>query len=133
MRRTLTAGTASMLEREYDIVIIGSGAGGGTVAKELAPLCADGKKIAVLEWGAKLKEEEYSGREVEMASQLFFDSGGTFTKDRTMTLAYGRAYGGSTVIYTGTSLTMPEDVVKLWDVPGLDHADLHPRAAQIPG
>ena len=117
-----------MLEREYDIVIIGSGAGGGTVAQELAPLCADGKKIAVLEWGAKLKEEEYSGREVEMASRLFFDSGGTFTKDRTMTLAYGRAYGGSTVIYTGTSLTMPEDVVKLWDVPGLNHADLHPRA-----
>ncbi len=117
-----------MRELEYDIVIIGSGAGGGTVAKELAPLCADGKRIAVLEWGAKLKEEEYTGREVEMASRLFFDSGGTFTKDRSMTLAYGRAYGGSTVIYTGTSLTMPEDVVKLWNVPGLDHGDLHPRA-----
>ena len=127
MWRISKAGAPSMHEREYDIVIIGSGAGGGTVAKELAPLCADGKKIAVLEWGAKLKEEEYTGREVEMASRLFFDSGGTFTKDRTMPLAYGRAYGGSTVIYTGTSLTMPEDVVKLWNVPGLDHADLHPR------
>ena len=53
-----TAGLASMHEREYDIVIVGSGAGGGTVAKELAPMCADGGRIAVLEWGAKLKEEE---------------------------------------------------------------------------
>ena len=116
-----------MRELSYDVVIIGSGAGGGTIAKELAPLAANGKKIAVLEWGAKLKDEEYTGREVEMASRLFFDNGGTFTKDRAMTLAYGRAYGGSTVIYTGTSLVMPERVVKRWNVPGLDFADLEPR------
>jgi choline dehydrogenase-like flavoprotein len=113
---------------EYDVVIIGSGAGGGVVAKELAPLCTDGKRIAVLEWGAKLKDEEFTGREVDMASKLFFDSGGTFTEDRAMTLAYGRAYGGSTVIYTGTSLTMPEDVVEQWRVPGLEFTDLHRRS-----
>ena len=45
-----------------------------------------------------------------------------------MTLAYGRAYGGSTVIYTGTSLHMPEDVVTQWNVPGLDFADVHRRS-----
>ena len=117
-----------MHEREYDIVIVGSGAGGGTVAKELAPMCVDGVRIAVLEWGAKLKEEEYTGREVEMSRRLYIDSGGTLTKDRSMTLAYGRAYGGSTVVYTGTSLTMPEEVVKRWDVPGLEWEDLHRRS-----
>ena len=117
-----------MREREYDIVIIGSGAGGGAAAKELSPLCAGGVRIAVLEWGARLREDEYTGREVEMASRLYFDSGGTFTKDRAMTLAYGRAYGGSTVIYTGTSLTMPEEVVEQWAVPGLDFADVHARS-----
>lgn len=117
-----------MRETDYDIVIIGSGAAGGVVAKELAPLCGDGKRIAVLEWGAKLKTDEYTGRENDMASKLFFDSGGTFTRDRSMTLAYGRAYGGSTVIYTGTSLTMPEEVVEDWEVPGLEFADLHRRS-----
>jgi choline dehydrogenase len=117
-----------MLEKDYDIVIVGSGAGGGVVAKELAPLCGDGKRIAVLEWGAKLNSDEYTGRENDMASKLFFDSGGTFTRDRSMTLAYGRAYGGSTVIYTGTSLTMPEEVVEEWNVPGLDFTDLHRRS-----
>jgi len=128
MRPISTVGQDSMREMEYDIVIIGSGAGGGVAAKELAPLCADGKRIVVLEWGAKLKDEEFTGREVDMASKLFFDSGGTFTKDRAMTLAYGRAYGGSTVIYTGTSLTMPEDVVERWSVPGLEFNDLHQRS-----
>jgi choline dehydrogenase-like flavoprotein len=121
-------GPGSMREMKYDIVVIGSGAGGGVVAQELAPLCADGKRIAVLEWGARLKDEEFTGREIDMASKLFFDSGGTFTKDRAMTLAYGRAYGGSTVIYTGTSLTMPVDVVTQWGVPGLGFNDLHRRS-----
>jgi choline dehydrogenase-like flavoprotein len=115
-------------ERDYDIVIVGSGAGGGTAAKELAPLCAGGVRIAVLEWGAKLRESEYTGREVDMAGKLYFDSGGTFTKDRAMTLAYGRAYGGSTVVYTGTSLTMPDEVVRQWGVPGIEYPDLHARS-----
>jgi choline dehydrogenase-like flavoprotein len=122
-----------MREKSYDIVIIGSGAGGGTVAKELAPLCADGKKIAVLEWGARLRDEEFTGREIDMVSKLFFDSGGTFTRDRSITLAYGRAYGGSTVIYTGTSLIMPEEAVARWDVPGVEFQDLHRRSVKYFG
>ncbi len=92
-----------MREKSYDVVIVGSGAGGGAVAKELAPLAAAGKKIAVLEWGPKLEESEYTGREMEMAKKLYVDSGGFITAERTMTLAFGRAYGGSTVVYTGTS------------------------------
>ncbi|MCP4900805.1 MAG: hypothetical protein GY906_27890 [bacterium] len=117
-----------MHELEYDIVIVGSGAGGGAVAKELAPLCSEGVRVAVLEWGSKLRQDEYTGREVEMAGKLYFDSGGVLTKDRTMTLAYGRAYGGSTVVYTGTSLSMPAEVVDRWGVPGLDHGDLQERS-----
>jgi choline dehydrogenase-like flavoprotein len=128
MRQDSTEGRVFMREREYDIVIIGSGAGGGAAAKELAPLCNEGARIAVLEWGAKLREDEYTGREVDMSGKLYFDSGGTFTKDRVMTLAYGRAYGGSTVVYTGTSLTMPEEVVGRWNVPGLEYEDLHRRS-----
>ncbi len=117
-----------MHEHDVDVVIVGSGAGGGTVAKELAPLCRDGRRVVVLEWGAKLREEEYTGREVEMAGKLYFDSGGMLTRDRAMTLAMGRAYGGSTVVYTGTSLVIPLDVVRRWDVPGLDGDDLQRRS-----
>jgi len=41
-----------MKRHGHDIAIIGSGAGGGTVAQELPSLCRDGVRIAVLEKGA---------------------------------------------------------------------------------
>jgi choline dehydrogenase-like flavoprotein len=112
----------------YDIVIIGSGAGGGTVAQELSSLCRDGVRIAVLEKGPKLRHEEFTGREVEMATALYEDGGGFLTAEQTMTLAFGSAYGGSTVVYTGTSLLPPERVLRRWNVPGLTFADVEQRA-----
>jgi choline dehydrogenase-like flavoprotein len=122
-----------MREKSYDIVILGSGAGGGAVAKELAPLAAAGKKIAVLEWGPKLEESEYTGREMEMAKKLYVDSGGFITAERTMTLAFGRAYGGSTVVYTGTSLIIPRATVEKWKVPGLEWEDVARRSRAYMG
>jgi len=117
-----------MKQRSYDIVIIGSGAGGGTVAQELSSLCRDGVRIAVLEKGPKLRDEEFTGREVEMAKALYEDGGGFLTAEQTMTLAFGSAYGGSTVVYTGTSLLPPERVLQRWSVPGLTFADVEQRA-----
>ena len=118
----------SHARRSYDIVIIGSGAGGGTVAQELSPLCRDGVRIAVLEKGPKLRDEEFTGREVEMATVLYEDGGGFLTAEKTMTLAFGSAYGGSTVVYTGTSLLPPERILRRWNVPGLTFADVEQRA-----
>ncbi len=120
-----------MREREYDVVIVGSGAGGGTVAQELAPMVAAGVRILVLEQGPRLADGEFTGREIEMADALYEDGGGFLTADGTMTLAFGRAYGGSTVVYTGTSLVAPERVIRAWGVPGLDHADVARRSAKF--
>lgn len=117
-----------MRELHVDIVIIGSGAGGGTVAKEVGALCRDGRRVLVLESGPKLREHEFTGREVEMASRLYTDSGGFLTEDRAMTMAFGHAYGGSTVVYTGTSLTITEATLQAWDVPGVTHADVLARS-----
>ncbi|MBV8526581.1 MAG: GMC family oxidoreductase, partial [Acetobacteraceae bacterium] len=63
------------MPERFDILIIGSGAGGGTVAAELAPLCQEGARIGVLEWGPRFRDGEFTGRELEMADKLFFDSG----------------------------------------------------------
>lgn len=117
-----------MRDEQFDIVIVGSGAGGGTVAKELSPLCRDGVRIAVLECGPRLKDEEYTGHELEMAGRLYFESGGVLTRDRSVTLAFGRAYGGSTVVYTGTSLALTRDTFDRWNVAGLDYDDLQGRS-----
>jgi long-chain-alcohol oxidase len=115
----------------YDIVIVGSGAGGGTVAQELSPLCRQGLRIAVLEKGPRLRDDEFTGRELEMAGALYEDGGGFLTADGAMTIAFGCAYGGSTVVYTGTSMLPPKRVIDKWNVPGLMHADLDCRACKF--
>jgi len=123
-------GQAVSASRSYDIVIIGSGAGGGTVAQELAPLVRDGVRILLLEKGPRFADHEFTGRELEMADALYQDGGAFLTRDGTMTLAFASAYGGSTVVYTGTSLTAPQRVIRAWGVPGLEHADLTRRSAK---
>ncbi|HET9265648.1 MAG TPA: GMC family oxidoreductase N-terminal domain-containing protein [Vicinamibacterales bacterium] len=117
-----------MRDKHYDIVIVGSGAGGGAVAKELSSLSRENVRIAVLECGPRLREDEYTGRELEMAERLYFESGGVLTKDGSLTLAFGRAYGGSTVVYTGTSLALSRDTFARWNVAGLDYDDLQARS-----
>lgn len=120
-----------MTEREYDIVIIGSGAGGGTIAHELSPLCGEGVRIAVLEKGPKLRDDEFTGKELEMADALYEEGGGFLTAEGTMTLALGCAYGGSTVVYTGTSLLPSERVIQRWNVPGLTLDEIRRRAQKF--
>ena len=115
------------MDAEFDILIIGSGAGGGTVAAALAPLCTEGARIAVLEWGPHFNDDEFTGRELEMAEKLFFDSGAIGNRDQTLNVACARGYGGSTLAYTGTSIEIPQRSLDHWAVPGLTLADLAPR------
>jgi len=116
-----------VIEQRADVVVVGSGAGGGTVAQRLAPLARAGRRVLVLEQGPRLLTRDFTGDETDMAPALYADAGGFLTSQGTMTLAFGQAYGGSTVVYTGTSLPAPERVIRAWDVPGLDHADLVAR------
>jgi choline dehydrogenase-like flavoprotein len=117
--------------RAYDVVIVGSGAGGGTAAQTLAPLVAAGKRVLVLEPGPRFQDADFTGQELEMAEHVYVDGGGFLTADGTMTLAFGQGYGGSTVVYTGTSLTAPERVIRDWAVPGLDFADVEGRSRRF--
>jgi len=117
-----------MKTERCDVAIVGSGAGGGTVAAAVAPLVAQGKRVLVFEQGPRFLDADFTGRELEMASALYADEGGFLTADGTMTLAFARGYGGSTIVYTGTSLVAPERVIRDWNVPGLDHADVADRS-----
>ena len=106
-----------MAELGYDVVVVGSGAGGGTVAQRLIPMVEAGYRILVLEKGARLRDGEFTGSELEMAPVLYEAGGGFLTADGAMTLAFGSAYGGSTVVYTGTSLEVPERVIRVDPIP----------------
>ena len=119
-----------MISKEYDVVIIGSGAGGGTVAAELAQMVKAGFKVLLLEQGPRIEAREMTGNELDMASALYADRGGFLTADGTMTLAFARAYGGSTVVYTGTSLVAPDRVIRSWGISGLTAADVARRCTK---
>ncbi|MFN8570537.1 MAG: GMC family oxidoreductase [Gemmatimonadaceae bacterium] len=120
-----------MNQRSYDVIVIGSGAGGGTVAQELGSLARAGKRVLVLEQGPRLEDHEFTGRELDMSSVLYEDGGGFLTADGAMTLAFGRLYGGSTVVYTGTSLIAPDRVIRSWCVPGLEWSDVEQRSRKF--
>ena len=117
-----------MSARRYDVAIVGSGAGGGTVAQALSPLVAEGLSVVLFEQGPRLRDDEFTGSELDMSAALYEDSGGFLTAQGTMTLAFGRSYGGSTVVYTGTSLLPPERVIAKWNVPDLTYADIERRS-----
>ena len=112
------------------VAIVGSGAGGGTVAQALAPLVGQGKRVLVLERGPRFHDADFTGNEREMAGALYAEAGGFLTADGTMTLAFARGYGGSTIVYTGTSLRAPGRVIRRWSVPGLDSEDLDRRCGK---
>ncbi len=122
-----------MTEHRFDVVVIGSGAGGGTVAQGLVPLVQAGGRVLVVEKGPRFEDHEFTCDELDMAPALYEDGGGFLTADGTLSLAMGTAYGGSTVVYTGTSLTAPERVIRAWNIEGLEHADLLTRSERFKG
>ncbi|MBK8725805.1 MAG: GMC family oxidoreductase [Holophagaceae bacterium] len=114
-----------------DVLVLGSGAGGGTVAQTLAPLVASGKRVLLVEKGGRVDHGRLSGREVECAALFYAGGGARPSADHTVSMAYAEGLGGSTQVYTGTSLPPPERIISGWRVPGLAHADLAARARRF--
>jgi len=101
-----------------DVVVIGSGAGGGVVAGELA---ARGKDVVVLEKGDYLNEADFTQREGEMLSRLYMDQGLAGTDDLGLVILAGSCLGGGTVVNYTTSFHTPERVREEWAALGLPH------------
>ena len=110
---TRTTKMQNSLKNKYDIIIIGSGVGGGTMAKELIPLLAKGYSVLMLEQGPYWKKENFSQKELEM-SQLYYNRGAIFSKDMNIAVAAGSCVGGSSTVYTGVSFRPPKEVLNNW-------------------
>jgi choline dehydrogenase-like flavoprotein len=95
-----------------DAVIVGSGAGGGMMAAELA---AAGKDVLVIEKGGYYNEADFSGIEAEMTPQLFLRRGALSTADLGMVVLAGSTLGGGTIVNWSTSLRTPPDVLEEWE------------------
>jgi choline dehydrogenase-like flavoprotein len=81
------------LKIRTEICVIGSGAGGATVA---ATLSQRGKEVLLLEAGSYLTPKDFNQREDEMFAQLFWEKGGQGTSDHSIQILQGKGVGGST-------------------------------------
>jgi len=80
---------------ETDIVVIGSGAGGGTIAGVAS---SAGKDVVVLEIGGASSERDYQQLEVVAGAALMYKGGIALTADSNVGLLAGATLGGGTTI-----------------------------------
>ncbi len=97
---------------EADVIVIGSGAGGGVVAAELAMA---GKSVIVLEKGGYNHEGNFTLQEAQAMPELFLNRGALATKDLGVIMMAGSTLGGGTVVNWMTCFRTPEDVLAEWD------------------
>jgi choline dehydrogenase-like flavoprotein len=97
---------------EADVVVIGSGAGGGVVAGELARA---GKRVIVLEKGGYNYEGNFTWQEAQAMPELFLKRGALSTKDLGVIMLAGSTLGGGTVVNWMTSFRTPDHVLTEWD------------------
>lgn len=96
---------------DCDACVVGSGAGGGVVAAELA---AAGMSVVVLEAGPGDQADDFAQRELEGTQRLYHGAGLTATRDAAISILAGRCLGGGTAINWQTSLRTPEYVRDEW-------------------
>ncbi|MGH3442275.1 MAG: GMC family oxidoreductase N-terminal domain-containing protein [Nitriliruptorales bacterium] len=103
---------------DADVVVVGSGAGGGVAAAVLAKAGLD---VVVLDKGPYRNEADFSHLESEAYADLYLD--GTFgaTADLGIGMLAGSCLGGGTVVNYTTSFPTPPSIREQWDrVAGFD-------------
>lgn len=100
------------LELDCDAVVIGSGAGGAVVAKELAE---QGHAVILLEEGHYFERKDFDGRAVAAHRKMYRDGGLTFSVGNVwIPIPMGRTVGGSTTVNSGTCYRVPGRVLRRW-------------------
>ncbi|MEK6806612.1 MAG: GMC family oxidoreductase [Pseudomonadota bacterium] len=116
------------LTLEADVVIVGTGAGGGTAAEILSQA---GLKVLMLEEGPLKTAADFKDMDEARAyADLYQEAAGRATSDGAIGILQGRAVGGTTTVNWTSSFRTPAGTLKHWaqahGVQGLSEADLAP-------
>jgi choline dehydrogenase-like flavoprotein len=110
-RTTAEGGAPSTVTLEADVVIVGSGAGGGVVACELAEA---GRSVIVLEAGPFVAEPGMPTGELAAFDRLYLDHGTTSAVDTAVAILAGSCVGGGTVVNWTTCIAPPTGLREEW-------------------
>jgi choline dehydrogenase-like flavoprotein len=98
---------------EVDVVVIGTGAGGAVMARELAEA---GVAVAMLEEGDYVDRSQFTGRALDMQKKLYRAGGATFSIGNVpIPIPLGATVGGSTTVNSGTCYRVPDRVLAEWE------------------
>ncbi|HEY0063327.1 MAG TPA: GMC family oxidoreductase [Telluria sp.] len=96
---------------DADVVIIGSGAGGGVSAEILS---RSGLKLLIVEEGALKSSKDFKMREAEAYPALYQESAARKTADKAINILQGRTVGGSTTVNWTSSFRTPTPTLAYW-------------------
>ncbi|MEZ4221027.1 MAG: GMC family oxidoreductase [Polyangiaceae bacterium] len=96
---------------ECDVVVVGSGCGGATLAMRLAEA---GKDVVIVERGGFYTREDFDQRELHMLARVDGGRGLDTSEDGSVALTYGNNVGGASVHYWADSYRLPPDRAKQW-------------------
>jgi choline dehydrogenase-like flavoprotein len=96
---------------EADVVIVGSGAGGGVTAEILA---LAGLTVLIVEEGALRSSSDFKMREADAYPALYQESAARQTLDKGIKILQGRTVGGSTVVNWTSSFRTPAPTLDYW-------------------
>lgn len=91
-----------------DVVVVGSGAGGGTIAGALA---TQGLRVVVVEAGGATSRRDYTQLEAVSNPKMMYRGGNAYTVDRNVALLAGATLGGGTTI-NWQNCVLPSDKMR---------------------
>ncbi|MBI2378117.1 MAG: GMC family oxidoreductase N-terminal domain-containing protein [Deltaproteobacteria bacterium] len=97
---------------DAEVVVVGTGAGGAAIAKELSER---GVAVLMIEEGAYQTRKDFAGPPVDRMRRVWRDRGLTFTiGEPAIIIPLGRTVGGTTAINSGTCFRAPDQVLLDW-------------------
>lgn len=94
-----------------DVCVVGSGAGGGVIAAELA---AAGRSVVVLEMGGYRNEADFKQLELPGLFELYLGGGLAASEDGSIAILAGSTLGGGTVVNYMNCIRTPEAIRREW-------------------
>ena len=99
------------MELACDVVIVGTGAGGGITAEVLT---AAGLSVVLVEEGPLKSSRDFRQLESEAYPSLYQESASRQTADKAITILQGRCVGGSTTVNWTSSFRTPSATLAHW-------------------